>query len=151
MRAPDRCCGKRISERPSTAVRSAIAWVIGSTCRSWPGSRCSCSRSTNEFYPSRSTVAGSSRPARLAGTHAASTPTAASTAAAGQAEGQPRRDEDANAAEDKAHDARRLRAERDAQADLRPTRAHRVRDGAVEAESGQQERERTEEPGHHRN
>jgi len=26
-----------------------------------------------------------------------------------------------------------------------------VRDGAVEAESGQQERERTEEPGHHRN
>src|SRR5436189_4695520 len=49
MHAPDRCCGKRISERPSTAVRSAIAWAIGSTCPSCPGSRCSCSRSTNEY------------------------------------------------------------------------------------------------------
>src|SRR5262249_21156244 len=45
---PDRCCGKRISARPSIAVRSAIALAIGSTCPSCPGFRCSCSRSTNE-------------------------------------------------------------------------------------------------------
>src|SRR5262249_31937274 len=49
-RAPDRCCGERISARRSTAVRSAIPWAIGSTCRSCPGCRCSCSRSTNERY-----------------------------------------------------------------------------------------------------
>ena len=46
-RARARCCGRRISEPRSTAARSPIASARGSTSRSCPGSRCSCSRSTN--------------------------------------------------------------------------------------------------------
>jgi len=70
--------------------------------------------------------------------------------AASQAKGESAYDEDANTTEDKAYDTRRLRAEGHAQPDLRPTRAHRLRHDAVEPESGEQERERAEESGHHR-
>ena len=47
------CCGRPILARRSTAGRSAIASAIGSTCRSCPGCRCSCSRSTNNAPASR--------------------------------------------------------------------------------------------------
>ena len=131
---------------------------------------------TGWLYPSRSTVAGSSRAARRAGIHAARTPTATSTAAApanvtgsrgsrwnssastkraaqrlpARPKREAGRDQHADALEHEAQDAGRGRAQRHAQPNLRLPRAHGVRDDAVEADGRQQQREPAEEGGEHR-
>src|SRR3954469_2164518 len=64
-RAAARCCGKPISARRSSAVRSPTRWTESSTSRPFPGYRCACLRCANsplELHTRDAMTGASSRP-----------------------------------------------------------------------------------------